>query len=154
MRASRAACIAAVVSVIFARAAVAEQALEHDIWGYFRPAKRPPTAFANIAELHLAGRGEYGWKAAPPYFGMIKTSGKGGATFMLQQPVIDGLDIRFTTEAVRGVRYEFKGSLARGDFSRGGISRGEVMLYGMMRKLQDGRKINSAELRFAFEEGG
>lgn len=131
-----------------------EQTLERDIWGYFRPAKRPPAAFANISELHLAGRGEYGWKASPPNYGMIKTSGKNGATFALKQPVIDGLNIRFTTETVRGVSYEFTGSLARADFSQGGIPLGEVMLHGRMRKLQNDRQISSAELRFVFEEGG
>ena len=134
--------------------AAEEQALERDTWGYFRPAKRPPAAFANIAELHLAGRGEYGWKASPPSYGMIKMSGKRGVTFALKQPEIEGLNIRFMTEAVRGTSYTFAGSLLRADFSRGGIPVGEVMLRGTMRKLLNGKEMAVADIRFVFEEGG
>ncbi len=150
------AAVAGAVFATFCLAVVAaeEQALEQDVWGYFRPAKRPPRAFANIVELHLAGRGEYGWKASPPNYGMLRTSGKSAVTFALKQPVIEGLGIRFTTETMRGISYEFTGSLARADFSRGGIPLGEVMLRGRMRKLHNGKQLAVAQLSFVFEEGG
>ena len=156
VRAAKAVCGAALI--LFGACTITgtaeELALARDIWGYFRPAKRPPAAFASIAELHLSGRGEYGWKASPPNYGMLKTTGRRGATYALMQPEIDGLNIRFATETVRGVSYEFAGSLSRADFSRGGIPLDEVMLRGTMRKLQDGRQMAAAELSFAFEEGG
>ena len=154
MLSARVAVVATLIATFGSGVAAEELALERDIWGYFRPAKRPPAAFANITELHLAGRGEYGWKASRPNYGMIRTSGKSEATFSLQQPVIDGLRIRFATQTVRGVSYEFAGLLGRADFSRGGIPVGEVMLRGKMRKFQNGKEVAAAELSFVFEEGG
>lgn len=135
-------------------AAAEELALERDILGYFRPAKRPPAAFSNIAELHLAGRGEYGWKALSPYFGMIKTRGTSATTYPLRPPVITGLKIQFTSDVVRGVSYEFSGVLTRADFSGDGIPIDEVMLRGTMRKLKNGRQIAVGEIQFFFETGG
>jgi hypothetical protein len=143
-------CLIAAVTLVHA----AEQALERDVWGYFRLADRAPVAFANISELHLAGRGEYGAKASPPFYGMIRTAGKESATYVLNQPVINGLAIEFETQAVDGVSYEFVGVLTRADFAGEGIPIDEVMLRGTMRKLKNGRKMAAARLQFRFETGG
>ena len=85
---------------------------------------------------------------------MIKLKGSKGATYRIQPPEIDGLKIRFATEALRGISYDFNGTPARIDFSRGGIAPDEVMLRGRMRKLHNGRPAAAAELEFFFTEGG
>ena len=129
-------------------------ALEKEPYGYFRPAGRMPKPFADVAELHLSGAGEYGAQATPPYFGVLETKGSAAKEFRLRERTISGRELRFSTEAISGISYSFEGTFARLDFHGGGVPIDEVMLSGRLTKLRDGKQVASAQIGFAFEAGG
>jgi hypothetical protein len=129
-------------------------ALEKEPYGYFRPAGKMPKPLADVAELHLAGAGEYGAQATPPYFGVLETKGRAAKEFRLRERTISGREIRFTTELIGGVSYRFEGTFARLDFHDGGVPINEVMLRGRLTKLRHGKEVASARVGFAFEAGG
>jgi hypothetical protein len=131
-----------------------ENALEKEPYGYFRPAGKVAAAFADVAELHLGGGGEYGAQATPPYFGMLRTKGRTPPEFRLRERTISGREIRFTTEQIGGISYRFSGNFARLNFHDGGVPIDEVMLSGTIVKLRGGKTIASAPLSFFFEAGG
>jgi hypothetical protein len=131
-----------------------ENALEKEPYGYFRPASKIAAAFANVAELHLSGGGEYGAQATPPYFGVLRTKGRTATDFRLRERTVSGHEIRFTTEKIGGISYRFSGNFARPNFHDGGVPVDEVMLSGTIIKLRGGKTIASAPLSFFFEAGG
>jgi hypothetical protein len=143
---------------IFVAAAVVaahgkSNALEKEPYGYFRPAGRMPKPFADVAELHLSGAGEYGAQATPPYLASWKQKGRGEGipaaradNLWMRNPLQHGGDC--------GISYSFEGTFARLDFHGGGVPIGEVMLSGRLTKLRDGKQVASAQIGFAFEAGG
>ena len=131
-----------------------ENALEKEPYGYFRPAAKFANEFADVAELHLSGAGEYGAKANPPFLGTLETKGRAPKKFRIRERNIAGLKIDLSTETLGGVSYQFSGTFARADFHAGGVPLDEVMLSGTLTKLRDGKTIATTRVRFAFEAGG
>lgn len=135
-------------------ASAGQNALEKEPYGYFRPAAKLPHGFADLAELHLSGAGEYGARATPPYLGQLKMKGSRGKSFQIHERTIEGLQIRFTTKTVGRQSYSFDGAFARHEFHDGGVPLDEVMLSGTLTKHRDGKRNGSAKVGFVFEAGG
>ncbi len=125
-----------------------------DVFGYFIIHGKAPRGFADIDHLNLAGSGESGAEAKPPFYGQIRPTNKAGTGYNLLKPTIEGKHISFKTKAVKGISYEFDGTLNRTDF--GGemqLAADEIVLTGTLKKLKAGKLIAQSKLAFNSELG-
>lgn len=125
-----------------------------DIYGFFILKGRVPVGFRDIDHLNLGGSGDFGAGATPPYYGQIRLKTRGRTDFKLNKPELDGKHFSFTTKAVRGVSYAFDGTLSRTNFeSPAPPNDTEVVLWGTLKKMQGGRVIAEAEVKFTWFVG-
>lgn len=132
---------------------------EPDIHGFFFIKDKVPQGFADIDHLNLGGKGEYGAKANPPYYGNISLKSKTAKAYMLLKPTMDGKNFSFKTEAVAGVSYEFEGVFTRLDFTKEGKQPTEVgdsvetVLSGTLRKKKAGKIIAEGKVTYSWYLG-
>jgi len=124
------------------------------VFGYFFIKGRAVKAFTDIDHLNLAGSGEYGAQANPPFYGQIRLKDKNKTDYKLLKPTQNGKNFSFTTETVNGVSYEFNGVLSRTDFSRDPQpSAGETVLTGTLKKKSGGKLAAQSKVSFRWELG-
>jgi hypothetical protein len=128
---------------------------EADIHGYFSIKGKVPQGFADIEHINLGGNGEYGAKANPPYYGLIRAK----KDYHLLKPTMDGKNFSFKTKAVAGVSYEFEGAFTRLDFTeedKQPVDIGkydETVLSGTLKKMKAGKMIAESKVDFSWELG-
>jgi hypothetical protein len=128
-----------------------------DLFGYFFIKGKAPQGFADIDVLNLAGNGEYGAGAKPPFYGQIRLKNRARTDYKLLKPTMDGSNISFKTKAVGGVSYEFEGTFRRLDFTENqpvGDKWDEVILSGTLRKMRAGQTAAQSKVDFRWELGG
>lgn len=134
--------------------AVPAAAQHLDTFGYYTIV-RPPKAFADISEIHLAG--DYGAQQNPPFYGLIRFKKKSAKDNRLLKPALKGRNISFTTRTVGGVYYKFSGTFTK-LFDKilenaGGPSLQGTALTGTLIKYKGKKKIAGAYLRFTYFAG-
>jgi hypothetical protein len=128
------------------------QVFENDVFGYFMISGKAPKEFADIDHLNLGGSGEYGAGANPPYYGLIRLKGKKKTDFKLLKPTLEGKNLSFKTEAVKGISYDFTGTLTQTDFStpESQPQGDEKVLSGTLRKMKAGKMIAESKVAFTW----
>jgi hypothetical protein len=122
-----------------------------DVYGYFFIAGKVPAAFRNIDHLNLEGK--YGRDQHPASYGRIRLKSKVLTDYVLRNAIVDGKNLSFTTRTVRGVSYEFTGTLTITDFHSEPRS-DEIVLTGTLKKMQAGKVIAEEKVGFTWENGG
>lgn len=127
------------------------QNIEDDVFGYFFISGKVPKAFADIDHINLGGSGEYGAQANPPFYGQIRLKDRKRTDFKLLKPVLEGRNLSFKTETVRGVSYSFSGVLTTTDFgSDQQPAADEKVLSGTLKKMKAGKVIAESKLEFTW----
>jgi hypothetical protein len=73
--------------------------------------------------------------------------------FPLLKPTLDGKNLSFKTKAVRGVSYEFSGTLNRTNFDEPQPGAEEIVLSGTLKKLRAGKEIAASQVTYRWELG-
>lgn len=125
-----------------------------DLFGYYF--LEDPKGFPEIDHLHLSTIDfRNGEMVEVPLYGFIREKAKGKAMaddFPLVNPVRNGKDFSFTTKAVGGVSYRFKGRFLKlGNFPEE-RPEGEAVLRGRLARLQGG-KVKESEVGFTYTGG-
>jgi hypothetical protein len=126
-----------------------------DLFGYYF--LEAPKGFPEIDHLHLSTidvrKGEM---VEVPLHGWIRGKAKGKALpedFPLVNPVRSGRDFSFTTKAMGGVSYRFKGRFLKlGNFPEE-RPEAEVVLRGRLARVQDGKVKVESEIGFSYTGG-
>jgi hypothetical protein len=128
------------------------QTFEDDVFGFFMISGKAPKEFADIDHLDLGGNGEYGAGANPPYYGQIRLKDKKKTDFKLLKPTLKGKNLSFKTQAVKGISYEFTGTLTQTDFSTPELQpeATEKVLSGTLRKMKAGKMIAESKVEFTW----
>jgi hypothetical protein len=124
---------------------------ETDVFGYYFPQVKLPAAFAEIDHLMLSTIDSKGNPA--PLNGWIRPKRKAAKDYQLVQPKLDGKNLTFTTQAVRGVSYGFEGAFTKlGNFP---VDRpeGEAVLKGHLTKMLNGQKVAETDVAFTYTGG-
>ena len=127
---------------------------QNSVHGYFSLTGRVPAAFRNIDHLNLLIPA-YVDSATPnaPDHGRIRLKGRYRTDYVLLEPTLSGNHLSFKTKAVRGVRYEFGGTLTRTNFDEPQPGADEVVLRGTLVKIKAGRTVARAVVAFTWELG-
>jgi|HubBroStandDraft_6_1064221.scaffolds.fasta_scaffold18025_3 hypothetical protein len=121
-----------------------------DVFGYFFLTGKVHAEFKPIYVLSLDG--SYGLSQTPPTYGRIRLKGRAHPDYVLSNVEITGNDLTFKTKAVRGISYEFTGTLTITDFKREPRS-DETVLTGRLKKMMGGRVIAQDQVSFRWEKG-
>ena len=121
-----------------------------DVFGYFFLTGNVPAEFKRIYVLSLDG--DYGLSQTPPTYGGIRLKGRAHPDYALRSVVITGNNLAFKTKAVRGVSYDFTGTLTTTDFKKEPRS-DETVLTGKLKKMMSGRVIAEKQVAFRWEKG-
>ncbi|MDQ3907106.1 MAG: hypothetical protein M3268_02055 [Acidobacteriota bacterium] len=118
---------------------------------------RPPKGFEELTALELPGvllrlsadgAGVVSVSTDPQ--GWVDT--RGGRQFKSKSATINGDEITFETEAVRGVSYQFTGRFYKKDVDKGQLL--DATLKGRLVKFVNGRKVAEAQLNLYQAVGG
>jgi hypothetical protein len=122
-----------------------------DVFGYYFPQNKLPGAFSEIDHLHLSTIDS---NAAPaPLNGFIRPKRRAAKDYKLVSPKLDGKNLTFTTQAVRGISYSFTGAFTKlGNFPAD-RPEGEVVLKGRLIKMQNGKKVAETAVSFTYTGG-
>ena len=108
---------------------------------------KPPAAFTDIGGINLNSRRSKRF----PMAGVELVSGR-RLVFKLLNVKRDSLS--FTTTSLRGISYSFSGHFLRGGtFSAADLDEQTPVLEGTLTKLQAGRKVAEAKLKFTYFGG-
>lgn len=126
---------------------------EGDVTGAYFLAGQLPAEFADIEHLSLATIDAEG--NAADLNGFIRPKQQGAKDYKLVDPKLEGKFLTFTTTAVRGVSYSFKGAFERlDDFSKNPPAADELILKGTLTKLEDGEEAALTRVGFTYSAGG
>lgn len=129
-----------------------------DLTGYyFLAGDKIPPAFADIDHLHLSTVDDRGGELLyVPLHGFIRMKPQGGAPavdYRLVAPTLKGKAFTFTTKPVDGVSYRFAGNFLKvGSFPRR-RPEGEVVLQGLLTKLQGDQKVAEGDVKLTYSGG-
>lgn len=123
-----------------------------DVFGYFFIKGKAPAEFQDVSFINLGGEGEYGAGANPPFYGELAKESKKGS-YKLMKPEISGNNIKFKTEAVKGVSYEFDGTLKRKDLAENQPNPDDVVMTGTLKKIENGAASAESKLDFIWSVG-
>ena len=142
------------VLVSVAPAGAQTQTNEVKIYGYFFIADKVPAAFKDIEvmDIEFPPYVDTAKHAAPDY-GRISLKGRRALDFPLLKPTLDGKNLSFKTKAVRGVSYEFSGTLNRTNFDEPQPGAEEIVLSGTLKKLSAGKEIAASQVTYRWELG-
>ena len=140
------------VSVVTVPSSARPRTSEDKIYGYFFFAGKAPAAFKDIDHFDLSIPA-YVEKGKPPDYGRIRLKARNKPVYLLLKPTLDGKNLSFKTRAVRGVSYEFSGTLTRTDFDEPRPASDEVVLRGTLKKIQAGKTIAESKVSFTWELG-
>jgi hypothetical protein len=128
-------------------------AAQGDVTGAYFAQGNLPAEFSEIDHLSLATIDENG--APAPLNGFIRPKRRSADDYKLVNPTLAGRDLSFTTAAVGGVSYSFKGAFERLDnFPENPPEADEVILRGTLTKLRDGKTVAESPVSFTYEAGG
>jgi hypothetical protein len=134
------------------------QTSETKIYGYFSINGKAPAAFRDIEimDIEMPPYVDSTKPHAPPDYGRIRTSqGRRAITidYELLKPTLDGKNLSFKTKAVRGVSYEFDGTLTRTNFDEPRPEYNEIVLRGTLKKLKAGKPIATSKVGYTWQLG-
>lgn len=148
--------LAAVVLMVIAGApsAVRAQTGGPEVHGYFTLTGYVPAALKNIDHINILIP-PYVDPARPnaPDHGRIRTTGRYQADYLLLKPTLYGKNVSFRTRTVRGVRYEFSGTLTRTSFDEPQPTSEEIILRGTLKKVRRGRTVARTRVACTWELG-
>jgi hypothetical protein len=122
-----------------------------DVFGYYFPQGKLPAAFSEIDHLMLSTIDDNARPA--PLNGWIRPKRKAAKDYKLVKPKLDGKNLNFTTQAVRGVSYSFEGAFTKlGNFPTD-RPEGEVLLKGHLIKMLNGEKVAETDVSFTYTGG-
>jgi hypothetical protein len=128
-------------------------AAQGDVTGAYFASGDLPAEFSEIEHLSLATIDENGLPA--PLNGFIRPKRRSAADYRLVNPRLAGRELTFTTSAVGGVSYGFKGMFARLDnFPENPPDSEEIVLRGTLTKLKDGSTVAETSVNFTYSAGG
>ena len=128
-------------------------AAQGDVTGAYFASGTLPAEFSEIEHLSLATIDENGQPA--PLNGFIRPKRKSAADYRLVNPRLAGRELTFTTSAVGGVSYSFKGTFAKLDnFPENPPDSEEIVLRGTLTKLKDGSVAAETSVNFTYSAGG
>lgn len=126
---------------------------EGDVTGAYFPAGQLPAEFSDIEHLSLATIDAQGESA--PLNGFIRPKERSAKDHTLVDPKLEGKFLTFTTTAVRGISYSFKGTFERlDDFSKNPPAADELILKGTLTKMEDGEEAALTRVGFTYSAGG
>ncbi|HEY0321618.1 MAG TPA: hypothetical protein VGC66_11715 [Pyrinomonadaceae bacterium] len=133
----------------FVRASVGRAKV--DVFGYYFPQGKLPAAFSEIDHLMLS---TIDINARPaPLNGFIRPKARAGKDYKLVKPTMNGMNLSFTTQAIKGVSYKFVGAFTKlGDFPTD-RPEGEVLLKGRLTKMLNGKKVAETNVSFTYTGG-
>ena len=123
-----------------------------DVFGFFFIAGKPAPEFQDIKYINLGGEGEYGAGANPPYHGELAKEKK-NESYKLMKPEISGNNIKFKTETLNGINYEFDGTLKRKDLAENQPAPDDVVMSGTLKKMENGKQIAESLTNFTWSVG-
>jgi hypothetical protein len=131
---------------------------EVKIYGYFSIEGKTPAAFREIEmmDIELPAYVDSTKPHALPDYGRIQTSqGKRAIRidYNLLKPTVAGKNLNFKTKAVRGVNYEFDGTLTRTNFDEPRPEYKDIVLRGTLKKLRAGKVIATSEVAYTWQLG-
>jgi hypothetical protein len=130
------------------------QTNEVKVYGYFFIAGKVPAAFKDIDVMDISIPGYVdSTKHGAPDYGRIRLKGRRGVDYLLLKPTLDGKNLSFKTKAVRGVSYEFSGTLNRTNFDEPQPGAEEIVLRGTLKKLQGRKEIAASQVTYTWELG-
>lgn len=125
--------------------AVQEKRFDPD--GTFWIQGKPPAAFADIGGINLNSRRSKRF----PMAGVELVSGR---RLIFKSLSVKRDSLLFATASLRGVSYSFSGRFLRGGtFSASDLDEQTPVLEGTLTKLQAGRKVADAKLKFTYFGG-
>lgn len=125
---------------------------EGDVTGAYFPAGQLPAEFSDIEHLSLATIDAEG--NAADLNGFVRPKERGAKDYKLVDPKLEGKFLTFTTTAVRGVSYSFKGTFERlDDFSKNPPAADELILKGTLTKMEDGEEAALTRVGFTYAAG-
>ena len=129
------------------------EAAQGDVTGAYFASGSLPAEFSEIEHLSLATIDENGRPA--PLNGFIRPKRRSADDYKLVNPRLAGRDLTFTTAAVGGVSYSFKGTFTTlGNFPENPPDAEEVVLRGTLTKLKDGKVVAETPVSFTYSAGG
>ena len=130
------------------------QTTEVKIYGYFFIAGKVPAAFKDIEvmDIEIPPYVDKRKHSAPDY-GRIRLKSRRAVDYDLLKPTLDGNNLSFKTKAVRGISYEFSGTLNRTNFDEPQPGAKEIVLSGTLKKLRAGKEIAASEVAYRWELG-
>lgn len=136
-----------------AAAAQTPPAAQSDVTGAYFASGTLPAEFSEIDHLSLATIDEDGQPA--PLNGFIRPKRRSAQDYKLVNPRLAGRDLTFTTAAVGGVSYSFKGAFEKLDnFPENPPDSAEVVLRGTLTRLKDGNAVAETQVNFTYSAGG
>ena len=131
----------------------ASTAAQGDVTGAYFAAGSLPGEFSEIEHLSLATIDDSGNPA--PLNGFIRPKRRSAKDYRLVGPKLNGKELTFTTTAVDGVSYSFKGTFEKlADFAADPPPSDEVILRGKLTKLRDGNAVAETDVNFTYSAGG
>ena len=124
-----------------------------DVTGAYFVEGTLPGEFSEIEHLSLATIDDSGNPA--PLNGFIRPKRRAAKDYRLVSPKLSGKELTFSTTAVDGVSYSFKGTFEKlTDFAANPPRSDEVILRGKLRKLRDGNMVTETDVNFTYSAGG
>jgi len=123
--------------------------------GFFAPAQGTPAAFKDIHLISVAnpGHNNSADRTAPYPYGWIELKGARQPRFPLLKPTLEGKNLSFKTRVVRGVSYEFSGTLPKIEYESLDEINSAPVLTGTLKKLQAGKVIAEGKVPFGWFAG-
>ncbi|HLL75693.1 MAG TPA: hypothetical protein VK421_10555 [Pyrinomonadaceae bacterium] len=136
-----------------ANAQASPDAAQGDVTGAYFASGKLPAEFSEIEHLSLATIDENARPA--PLNGFIRPKRRSADDYKLVSPRLAGRELTFTTAAVGGVSYSFKGTFEKmGNFPENPPDAEEVVLRGTLTKLKDGSVVAETPVSFTYSAGG
>ena len=124
-----------------------------DVTGAYFVEGALPGEFSEIEHLSLATIDDSGNPA--PLNGFIRPKRRAAKDYQLVSPKMSGKELTFSTTAVDGVSYSFKGTFEKlTDFAANPPPPDEVILRGKLTKLRDGNTAAETNINFTYSAGG
>ena len=121
-----------------------------DVSGSYFFIEKPPREFQDIDWISIFTSDGDVRNAAMNGFIRLKHRRKGKfVNYFLLNPSLKGRTFTFSTKAVRGISYRFRGQFLKLD----NIADGEFVLKGQLQKFRDGRKVAQVDCKFSYFGG-
>jgi hypothetical protein len=121
-----------------------------DITSAYYFVDQPPKGFEDVDWIALFAVDANGRRVPLNGFIRLRDRHRGRfVNFFLTNPTLRGQAISFSTKAISGISYTFKGQFLKLE----NLEDNEIVLKGLLRKLRNGRKVAEFETRYSYFAG-